>query len=236
MTPQEAAKKHLRELKGKPLKDKIVHICTYFWVPITICAVCVAVAATMLVTAVNRKERVLMGQFVNAAPENYSTTLLEDFSAQVGITEKQEIALFSNLSTQALSQENTIQSLFLQAAAGELDFIAADREACRIFLNADLYRDLSQLPEHFQSLLQPCFLYAEREALEQDMSSSTVLALPVLGAADTMKDPVPVAILLPQGNRLSQAYRFTESEAVLLISPTAPHLDMLYAFLAYILQ
>jgi len=36
MTPTEATIYHLKKLKGKPLKQKIEHIATFFWLPIVI--------------------------------------------------------------------------------------------------------------------------------------------------------------------------------------------------------
>ncbi len=235
MTAKEAAHQAWRNLKGKPLKDKIEHIATYYWMPIAATLCVVAIVGSVIYSAATRKEIFLSGYCINANPMASAEALQQDFSQYAQVTEKQEVSFLSNLQLSDVTLMDSLQVLSLRYAAQEIDFLASDMETCQQLVRFGYYMDLSLLPAQQLALLSPYFLYAERALLKQDADAGDIKT-PALGSKESFTDPVPVALRLPQGNRLSGAFAFTKDEAVLLLVPNSPRLDRLYVFLEYLLN
>ena len=66
MTAWEATIYQLKKLKGKPLKQKVAHILTYFWLQILIVAVVVLCAVSYIVHVATVKDTALHVTCVNA--------------------------------------------------------------------------------------------------------------------------------------------------------------------------
>ncbi len=235
MTAKEAARQAWRNLKGKPLKDKIEHIATYYWIPIVATVCIVAIAGSMIYSAATQKEAFLSGYCVNANPKEAAEALQQDFCQYAQVPEEQEVSFLSNLHLNDATVIEAMQILSLHTAAQEVDFLISDTETCRELVRCGYYMDLSKLPEPQLELLRPYFLYTERALLTQDYTADEIKT-PTLGSQESFTDPVAVALRLPEGNRLSEAFAFTEDEAVLLIVPNSPRLDNLYTFIEFILK
>ena len=239
MTIQEATREALKNLKGKPLKEKVQHILTYYWVPIAACIIVAFLAGTMIHSAVTRKEPVLFGYCINATEQlNEANSLIADFSAHAGITKKQEVILLSGLSTSAMSINDTMQALTAHTAAGDVDFLAADIAACETLIQYGYFCDLTEkLSADQLDKLAPYLLYAERKDITREEGTMMELPpLPKLTTADKLQEPVAVAIRIPAESPFCKAYTFAEKEAVMLILPNGRHTDMLHGFLSYILD
>ena len=241
MTIFEFEREALKNLKGKPLKAKLEHIATYYWIPIVSAIVVVSLIVFIAYSAATKKETVLFGYCINAGEQlENANSLTDGFTEHAGITEKQEILLLPNLrTTSTASLNDTMQALTIHVAAEEVDFITSDKETCQSMILYDYFCDLSQkLSPQLLEQLAPYLLYAERAEVfvKQDSAAEEMPPLPQLEKADLLSDPVPVALALPAGNPLSEAYPCSEEEAVMLIMPNAPHLDMLELFICYILE
>lgn len=239
MTIQEATREALKNLKGKPLKDKVQHILTYYWVPIAACVIVAFLAGTMIHSAVTKNEPVLFGYCINANQQlEESNRLIADFSAHAGVTEKQEVTFLAGLSTSPMSINDTMQALTIHVAAQEVDFLASDKSSCATLIQYGYFCDLTEkFTQEQLSKLSPYLLYAERKDITREEGNVTELPpLPTLTTADQLQDPVAVAIRIPSESALCKAYTFTQKEAVMLIIPNGRHTDMLYGFLSYILS
>ncbi len=235
MTTQEAARQAWQDLKGKPLKQKLRHILTYYWVPIFACIVALSIAGSLIYASVTRKDTILFGYCINASPKERAEAFTQDFCAHAQVTDKQEVTLLSNLRTSEYYLQDTLQALTVHTAAQEVDFIATDKDACQTLLRFGYYRNLTDLPEAQKTLLEKYFLYAEKTVLTQDFSSEEATE-PVIGSKGDFSEPVPVALRLPEGNRLADAYTFAGKEVVILLIPNSQRTDMVYTFLEYLIK
>ncbi len=237
MTISEFARKELKNLKGKPLKDKLEHIATYYWIPI-VTVVALAVFVGFISHQIStKKETVLFGYCINASENQHSVNFPKEFAAHAQIGEDQEALIIPNLRTTDVAFGDTMQALSVHVAAADVDFIATDIETARTLVQTDFFCDLSEkLTDEQLQKLSPYLLYAERKELPADNSPNTQAPpLPKLAKADELTDPVPVALNLKTDSLLSKAYTFPEGDLVLLIMHNAPHMDMLQSFLDYII-
>lgn len=239
MTIQEATREALKSLKGKPLKEKAQYILTYYWVPIAACLTIAFIAGVLIHGAVTKKEPVLCGYCINATQQlEESDRLIADFSAHAGITDKQEVNFFANLSTSPISINDTMQALTIHVAAQEVDFIASDKASCEVLAQYGYFCDLTEKFTAQQlEKMAPYLLYAERSVITREEGTMMELPpLPTLTTAEQLKDPVPVALRIGADTPFTKAYTFTEKEAVMLIIPNGRHTDMLHGFLDFILD
>ncbi len=238
MTSREAAVYQLKNLKGKPLKEKIIHIATYYWIPIVAVAAGLAVVIGMAVNIATSKETILQGYMINAAENQEQVQLLEASLAEhLGMTEKEQITLLANLSTSANNLGSTMQLLAMHATAREIDFLAGDKAGCEQMLYSGYYGALDTMltPQQLEALSE-YILYCEASTLEeQDLFSTEDLPRPQLSAPDGLQEPVPVALRLPEDNALAKAYTFSENTVYLLLMPNSQRTEALWQFLEYLL-
>ncbi len=238
MTSREAQILELKKLKGKPLKDIAVHIATYYWIPITAFVVVIAIAVSVVTGIINRKETILQGYIVNASEDaDAAETLSQDLARHLNMTEKQQINLLANLNTSPNSLSSTLQVLSIHSAAQEIDFVVSDATGCEELLFYGYYAKLDEVLTQSQlERLSSWLVYCERSELEPgDPLANTERPLPKIGSKDTMKDPVPVAICPPAGNRLTKAYRFSKDTAYIMLIPGSLRTEAVWQFLDFIM-
>lgn len=237
MTIFEFEREALRNLKGKPLKAKLEHIATYYWIPIVSIIAVVSLVIFLSHSIATKKETVLFGYCINASENENSLSFPKDFGVHAQIGEDQEVVLIPNLRTGAAAFNDTMQALTIHVAAAEVDFIAGNLETCRTLVQYEYFCDLSEkLDPQLLEKLSPYLLYAERSELYYDKNEYTETPpLPTLTKAESVKDPVPVALDLGVDSPLAKAYAFGEGNVAMLIMHNAPHFDMLLVFLDYIL-
>lgn len=242
MTIFEFEKEAWQKLKGMPLRAKIEHIATYYWIPIVSVIVAASLIGFSIYNTVTRTETMLLGYCINTSAKEFSQTLKEDFSAHAELTEKQEIVLLTNLNINTSTGFNdTMQALTVRAAAEEVDFIASDMEGSRTMVQYGYFSDLTKIftAEQLEQL-EPRILYAERSEIIYDESNYSqtdeMPPLPKLAKAASFTDPVPVALDLGADTLLTDAYKFIDGKAVMLIMPNSQRLEMLQVFLDYIME
>lgn len=233
MTIYEAHMQELKKLKGKPLKTKIAHIVTYYWIPIVAVAVAAIILISVITGFITQKDTVLQGYVINAVEKAEITdTFRDDLAQHLKLTEKQQIILQSNLRTSDTQISDTLQVLSVQTAAQDIDFLVCDTTGCQTLLYYDYYSDLNTLLDKDHSdRLSDWFVYCERSALERTDPSAKL----ELGSRDTMKDPVAVAIRIPAETRLTEAYMFADNTAYILLMPNTRRLEAVEAMLDFLL-
>ena len=207
MTSTEAMLYQLKQLKGKPLKEKLEHIFTYYRGLILGVLIVLALGGYMIFHIATAKEEALNIVCLNTFAQAEETDLFcREFAQAAGIDpEKATVYLNANLivsDTSPVETYDAIQTLSAQAAAGALDVLAADLDALGIFLYGDYFCDLRQvLTPQQQTRLQDQMLYIDLVYLEAKLSGEEVpTPYPDPTKPEDMEQPVPVALLLPQGN------------------------------------
>ncbi len=233
MTPHEFHVQELKNLKGKPFKDKIEHIVTYYWIPIVAIIVVLTILIIGISSAVNRKETVLQGYMLDAAEQTGAAeTFAEDLSAHLGLTEKQQIVLNASFRSYNDAMTSSLETISVHVAAAEVDFLACNASVCTKMLSLGLGGDLAiHFDENQIAKLSPYLVYCERSALEQEDTAAVL----ELGSKDAMQDPVPVAIQLPADSRMNQAYSFDGDTAYIIVVPNAPRAAAVWNFLTFLL-
>lgn len=239
MTAREAAREAWKNLKDRPLKEKLEHIWTYYRIPILVGAVCIFIVCSCVFTAMAQKETALYGYCLNVSTNKEGVdAMTQAYMKYAGIDPNtSEVLLFSDFSTDNASSYDTMQTLTVHIAAKEVDFILSDEKTGLTMAQTGYCSDLTQMftPEQ-QALLSAFYLYAERAALEADRYSDDTEKQPIVFAEkETLKDPVPVALRLPKA-LFDGLYTFSGESAVLVIPSNAPHVANLVSFLEFLLN
>lgn len=243
MTAREAHKEQWNKLKDKPLKDKLKYIFTYYWAAILGVVCVIAFAVSWISSVLSQKDAALSGYLLNGMTNSsYSIDLTQEFMELQQIdSDVYEFWLHANTSYSSTEMSDTsiavLESIVVQIAAGELDFIVTDLETYPVlsayFTDLRTVMTAEQLEKWEDNLV-----YVEKDALEQLTSGETeIVVLPEYHLSDEgLSDPVPLGIRLPDSCRLFDAYAFPKGEVILGITHNAKNLVNTLAFLEYIFE
>ena len=244
MTSTEAKLYQLKQLKGKPLKLQLVHIITYFWLPILLSLALLVGAVAYIVHLVNMKDLGLAVICLNARTNSEATTeFLEDFVQYASIdTDTYEISLEDRLFlSDELSSDayQANQVIMVQGSAGDLDVVAGDMTFVQSYFYWDIFGDLrEQLTAQQQEKYADYFLYMDMAVLrEMESSLDASPEQPDPTKPELMAEPVPVALLIPQGSRLLEAYYSDVTAPICLgILGNSENMERVLSFLDYIME
>ena len=242
MTITEAIIHQLKQLKGKPLKEKLEHILTYFWGPILGILLVILLCIFLIFHSSTHKEEALnvicLNSFIKTEEAN---KISEEFAHFSGIdTEKYTVRLNTGMLVSDLTPTDTyetIQTLSAQVAAGAVDILVADMDAFGIFLYQDYFCDLTQIltPEQ-QARLKDYIIYVDRTYMEAKLSGKEVpIPFPDPTKPEEMDQPVPVALLLPADNEFVQKnYSSIKAQIAFGIVVNGRNQENALAFLDYV--
>ena len=244
MTPKEAMIHQLKSLKGQPLKRKLEHIITYFWRPILITLVALVALGSYIVHLVNTKDIGLSVICLNAFPSSETTDhFLDDFAQHASVdTDKYQLLLNDSLviSDEGLtSAYETNQIIMARGTAKELDVIAGDLDTLKSYFYWEIFGDLrEQLIPAQQEKYASYFLYIDMAVLrEMEAAVDEGPLLPDPTKPELMEEPVPVALMLPEGNLLQEVYYRGRTVPICLgILGNTENLERALAFLDYITE
>lgn len=240
MTAAEARKKQWEGLKDKPLADKLKYIFTYYW-PGILGGVCVLIFLVSWIGGIlTQKEIVLSGHIMNGlTAQSYQGDIRQDFMAQQQLdTNKQDFQLTCNSSMLSDAPNEflaAMESIVTRIAVGDIDFLVGDLETYQKFsaYHADLRNVLTEAQ---LSKWADYLVYVEKEALDyltsDDVDKDIILPEYFL-SAEGLKNPIPIAVRLPENCRFLQAYRFPVGAVVFGIPHNVQHTDAALAFLEY---
>ena len=243
MTAREAHKEQWNKLKDKPLKDKLKYIFTYYWAAILGVVCVIAFAVSWISGVLSQKDAALSGYLLNGMTNSsYSIDLTQEFMELQQIdSDEYEFKLQANTSYSSTEMSDTsmavLESIVVQIAAGELDFIVTDLETYPIlsayFTDLRMVMTTEQLEKWEDNLV-----YVEKDALEQLTSGEMeVVVLPEYYLSDEgLSDPVPLGIRLPNSCLLFDAYAFPPGDVIFGITHNAKNLVNTLAFLEYIFK
>lgn len=205
MTSTEAMIYQLKNLKGKPLKVKLEHIFTYFWLPILLTVVTLFCIVSYVVHVATMKDNALTVTCINALsdPEKtdaYALELarelevdLEDYYVRIAT----EVTMSDK---DMLTSYESAQMLAAQVASGDVDVLASDTDTLVRYFYQEFLEDLTLLYSEEQLeawedrllYMDLAFLEVVREAMEG------IPAYPDPTKPERMEKPIPVALLLPE--------------------------------------
>lgn len=173
----------LRRLHGK---KRLEHIWTYYKLPIVLVLVLAYIVGYVAYRQTTKKEDVLYLALVNLAPGSELTQqLTEGFAEEQGLTEKQQVYLYSGLllsESEGADQEYVYASemrIMAAIAAQQLDVVLMDAEARDAFAAQGYLMDLSQLDPAYSGQ----WVELSDARLIQEAGFSQAVYLGVLGNA-----------------------------------------------------
>ena len=243
MTTREATREAWRNLKGKPLKDKLVHIGTYYWPYILVAGFFLVLSGSVICTAVTAKDTALQGYFISTMQQEEDPgNFRQDFAAFAGIdTEKYEITLTASSYAVSGSTDMSIadsQIVASWSASGALDVLGGDLAALLNFAYHDYFLDLREVlsPEQLKKW-EAHLIYMDWEVYQQISSSDELSCeLPDPAVPESMEDPIPVAIVIPESSVLWDSYTFLGESPAVGIIINSPRREAAVRFLEYILK
>lgn len=244
MTSREAMFQQLKNLKGKPLKEKVIHIATYFWAPIAAVLFTVFVIVSLIVTNVTRKDPALTFYCLNsAANQEAMQEYLDDFAVSQGVDlDEFEVSVLANGNVygtgEAVSYANA-EAFAAMVTAGELDLTTASIPLLLQLGYNENFWDLSQLltPEQLENN-KDNLLYIDMAFVEMIKEMSIMEDIPPYPdpkRPEDMERPIPFALLLPEDAEFTKR-SYPHMEAGIAMVVTASHEDMALAFLDQFLK
>lgn len=244
MTSTEAMIYQLKRLKGKPLKVKVVHIATYYWLPIVIVLTIAIAAGSYIVHLVTMKDMALGVICLNAYSDSDTTNkFIVDFAEKKEIDLKEYDVVFSTKLT--LNEDdlsiayNTSQVIAARVADHSVDLLTGDLETITRYFYQDIFLDLNQvMTEEQKTRYAAHFLYVDMSVMRrfQDGFVSSI-QFPNPMKPEEMEEPVPVALWLSSGNNFSSTFYPHSKDCVVVgVIATSENLVNALAFLDYVMQ
>ncbi len=206
MTIKEYYRQAYKEMRGKPLKEKLEYFWEYFKVPFLIGLLVFALLIQGIVTIVNQKENAFAGVFVTALYDANELGFLEDYYEYTGLdTKKQEALFYTNFLIKAddsSSDSNMLYNIAAKVFTKEIDFISGQPEPFEIFAyhTSELLGDLRKfMDEETLSHYAGRIYYidgAVRKQLETELGDERPKPedFPDPTKPELMEDPIPVGI------------------------------------------
>ena len=243
MTAREAHQAQWQALKDKPLSNKLKYIFTYYW-PGILGVICViAFAVSWIGGILTQKDTALAGYLINGTVNpSYSGNLRADFMAHQQLDSNQyEFNLTSDVEYNPNGGTDAalyvLESIVVQAATGELDFIVTNLDTYPVF--SAYYKDLkavlsAQQLEKWQNSL----VYVEKEALDYLISDEfDEFEIPKYYlSTEGLKNPIAVGVRLPSSSSLFDAYAFPPGDVIFGIVHNAKNIENTLAFLEYVMN
>ncbi len=244
MTSTEAMIYQLKNLKGKPFRQKVEHIVTYFWLPIVLTLAILIGLGSYIVHLATAKETALQVICINAYADNaQANAYVTGFAEQAGIDlEEYEVHISTDLTLddQDLNTSyNTAQVIVAQVAAHCVDLMAGDLETFTRYFYQEMFWELDQvLTPQQQEKYSEYFLYADMAVLRQlqeELIEAPVFPDPT--KPEEMAEPVAIGLRLPADSGFKEScYTYWKTDIALGIVATTEHMETVLAFLDYIME
>ena len=244
MTSKEAALYQLKNLKGKPFKQKVEHIVTYFSTPILIVFLILSLGISYIVHLATLKDSALNIVCLNSYANTEETDCYAlEFAQSVGINTNEYTV---HITTGMIISENspkdsyeTAQAILAQAVAQSIDILAADLDTLTPYFYQEFFVDLRQiLSSEQQVYLSKYFLYMDLAYLDQLHNTIDVIPeYPDPTKPEEMSQPVPVGLLLPLDSSFTHlCYNMLDTQPSVGIIVNSKNLDNTLSFINYIMD
>ena len=240
MTQREAAIQQLKALKGKPLKEKLKHIYTYYKFPVIALILAIVFVVSGVCHLTTAQKTVLHVSCLDAVVRQEEGEAFRlALSQALGIDRNKELV---EISVNRNQQDEIYagEVLAAQIMGGMIDALALPEETSLQWLYQDVFANLSELlkAEQMQTY-HGSFLYVDGAVLEkmdQLSQEQTPMEFPDPTKPEEMEDPIPVAIRVPSGAEFAEAYFSNQKSVVIGIVANAPNLNKAVFFLNYVME
>ena len=244
MTSTEAMIYQLKNLKGKPFKQKVAHIVTYYWCPILVTLAIIIGLGSYVVHLVTVRDTALNVICLNAhADDILANEYVTGFAEKAGIDlDEYELYISTNLTLNDQDLSNaydTAQVIWAQTAAHSVDMIAGDLETAIQYFYQEMFWELDQiLSAEQKEKYSEYFLYADMAVvrnIQEELFEAPVYPDPT--KPEEMAEPVAVALLVPADSGfIENCYTYGKSDIAVGIVVTSENMTNVLAFLDYIME
>ena len=228
-------------VKNRSFKEKMSYFWDYYKWHVIAGVVCVFIVFSLVHTILNRKDTAFYAALINMAEITSSTEYKEEFARRGEVDLQKSTVYFDvdmhlDLSSMDDVTTQTSQKIMVYISGKELDVMLGDLEAINLYSYNGVLSDLRDfLTEEEYAKYEPYFYYMDRAVLEALEDDPTVDYPTDPMDPETMKDPVPMAILLPETPKFDQIYAHAPNiYYAVIVNSGRPELSHL--FLEYITE
>lgn len=249
MTEKERVKAQRKEyFANATWKQKLFYFWEYYKVHTLIVTLIIIVGSNFIYHKVTDPEMILNGIFLNSNTLENEVTAKDlgmKFLESQGIdTSKYDVNFNDGL---YLTGDSTIdyegeQAVWVQCAAGTVDFMVSPIEHLMDFAYQEYYADLTTiLSEEQIEKYEPYFLYVDG-ALIEEMAAAPAdspmddIELPDPAKPEEMEKPIPLFIDMTQCQKLTDIYGSSTDSLVFSILVNAPDSALAIDFLDYLME
>ena len=250
MTEKERVKAQRKEyFKNATLKQKLFHFWEYYKIHTIVVVLIVIIISNFIYHKVTDPEVILYGLFLNiynTEDETSASDLGKEFLELQDMDTTDYDVSFNDglfLTGDDSTDYETSQAVWVQCAAGAIDFIVSPAEYLMNYAYDEYFTDLTTvLSEEQIEKYQPYFLYIDGAVVEEiaetskDIDNPIDIALPDCAKPEEMQEPIPVLIDVTQCEKLMDVYGITTAPLVFGILVNAPAPDLTIDFLDYLME
>lgn len=244
MTASEAARKNWKDLKGRPAKEILAHIITYYGFSAFLIGVLVVSALGYLVHVLTLKDEVLnvncLGPVsVQSGAEDFANIFAEYAGINLDQCEVNISTSLSSVESNAGGSYESVEVLTALIASQAVDIVAADIQYLTPHMYQNYFADLSKILSAEQiETYGESFLYVDMEVVRQIKNTKLPEDMPEYPdptRPENMIEPVPVAIRLSESvSFVKQFFLKNEGHTAIAFAVNAKNLDNALTFLEFI--
>ena len=263
-------REQMKKMKDMSLKGKISHLWTYYKLHAAIAIIAIAFVSSIIYNYATHKDTVLYAIFVNASmPHMDGSELSSEFEQYAGIDTNKYKAFFDfsfRISDTTFMTEtaSTNEKLAAMMYARTADAFIADSAVFEYYAQREYFANLeNMLSEEVLEKYKDYLYYTDVSTIITSADDITLEEIEISGLENnnminendtsvinhrdpsTMKKPVPVGIIVPEGNSILEAgcydyltengitYQGYQSEAVIGIFEYSQNIDMILKLLEF---
>lgn len=249
MTEKERIKAQRKEyFANATWKQKLFYFWEFYKVHTIVIILIVIAVSSFIYHKVTDPEIILNGMFLNSYNEESDSTasdlgiefleLQEIDTSEYDVNFNEGLYLTGDSTTDYESE----QAVWVQCAAGTVDFMVSPIEHLIDFAYQEYYTDLTTvLSEEQVEKYEPYFLYIDGDVLEKMATAPADsplddIELPDPANPDGMKNPIPVFIDMTHCQKLTDIYGSSSDSLVFSILVNAPDAALAIDFLNYLTE
>ncbi len=227
------------EIKNRSFKEKASYFWDYYKWHVIGGTLGVIIVVSLIYSFLTKKETGYYVAFINMAETWNSKEYKGEFEKLSGIDlSKEELFfdadMFLDFTKMDDATVQTTQKIMVYISANDLDAMLGDTPVMDRYAYNDVLMDLREfLTDEEYEKYEPYFYYMDRTLLEEAAENPNVTYPEDPSDPSTMKDPVPVAILLADCQKLREAYACADVQYVAFLV-NSEHQDINHVFLDYI--
>ena len=232
-------------MKDMSPKEKLEYIWEYYKWHIIILIFLLFMFGNIFYTKLTSKDYVLRGQFMNTITESSEALQLEEaFLEKYPINPKSEQIYFgTSLFYMPGTDYHALEVLTAQIAAGNVDFIMADKATLDKFVYNEYFLDLSEIltEEQMQAYSDNILYYDQAfaeylDTIDPLSKEEFEIVYPDSTKPELMEKPVPIMLGIDSIEKLYELYPTKDQQYALGFVVTGKNLEKATEFLEYVIN